>query len=551
MIFLYMEKYLAVLSMVVTVVLSSCGRHDSSGVPYVNPDEQQLFIGDSIAVANTSGGRVRGYILRNIYTYLGVPYAAAPDGKNRFMPPQKLEGWDGIRPAVFYGEASPQIVRNKYPNNYQTFSDHWNYYDIGEDCLTLNIWTPGLDDSKRPVLFWIHGGGFTSGNSIEQDSYDGENFSRYGNVVFVSVNHRLGPIGFSDFSAVDDCFTDSGNAGILDIVAALEWVNENIANFGGDPGNVTVMGQSGGGAKVCTLVAMAETAGLIDKAVALSGNVTSAINAEYSRSLGEYIYEKAGRSMETLQGMPWDEYIDFANKAAAEFSRTHSNGMMRGAFGPVGDGLHVPMGIFFSDKSQHANDIPMIFSTTTCEFSVSKTIPELEEMSRDDAISFLSERGIDDPEEVYDAYYGIFPEQKPIDVVGLILSPRSMVLDAADAKAVQDAPVYLAWFGFNPPLFDGRMRAAHCTDIAYWFMNTDLMLSHTGGGAKPRSLSVKMADALLRFMRTGDPNGEGMPEWPEYDSAYGATMFLGETCHVMNNPDKAGIALLSNTNTNK
>ena len=545
MVNLTLKKCLLPLAAAAALSMWSCGHPASGGRMPVGPEEQQLFIGDSIAVANTSCGKVRGYILRGIYTYLGIPYAAPASGENRFMPPQKPEPWEGIRPAVFYGNAAPQRVDGKYTNSYSTFSDHWNYYDVSEDCLTLNVWTPGTDDGKRPVLFWIHGGGFTSGNSIEQDSYNGENFSRYGDVVFVSVNHRLGPIGFSDFSAVDERFSDSGNVGILDIVAALEWVHENIAEFGGDPGNVTVMGQSGGGAKVCTLVSMAETDGLISKAVALSGNITGAIDAGYSRDLGKYIYEKAGRSMKKLQEMPWEEYLDLADEAAAEFSKTRSNGMMRGSFGPVGDGLHVPMGTFFSDKNLHSNNIPMIFSTTTCEFSISKTDAALENISRDEAVRLLEDRGIENAAEVYDAYSGIFPGQKPVDVVGLVQSSRAQALAAADAKCMQDAPVYLAWFGFNPPLFDGRMRATHCSDICYWFMNTDLMLTHTGGGAAPRALSVKMADALLRFMRTGDPNGEGLPEWPAYNTEEGATMFLGEDCRVTYSPDREGLALLA------
>lgn len=260
----------------------------------VSQDEQQLYIGDSIAVAQTQYGKVRGYLLRDIYTFCGIPYGASTAGENRFMPPREPEPWEGIRPAVFWGDTAPQITTGKYRNTYTTFTDHWNYYGVSEDCLMLNIWTPALADTKkRPVLVWIHGGGFTNGNSIEQDSYRGENLSRYGDIVFVSLNHRLGPIGFSDFSEVDEKkFAESGNVGILDLVAGLKWVHNNIAQFGGDPSNVTIMGQSGGGAKVCTLVAMAETKGLLHKAVALSGNITGAIDNNYSTELGKYILKE-------------------------------------------------------------------------------------------------------------------------------------------------------------------------------------------------------------------------------------------------------------------
>ena len=162
---------------------------------------------------------------------------------------------------------------NRYENKYASFRDHWNYDDVSEDCLRINVFTPAMNDGKkRPVLFWIHGGGFTEGNGIEQDGYNGENFARFGDVVFCSINHRLGPLGFCNLAGVGgEKFAASGNVGMMDIVAALEWVRDNIANFGGDPGNVTIMGQSGGGAKVCILTAMPSAKGLFHKAVVLSG----------------------------------------------------------------------------------------------------------------------------------------------------------------------------------------------------------------------------------------------------------------------------------------
>ena len=462
----------------------ACGNPTGRNAGGLDPDAQQLFIGEDIAVAPTQYGKVRGYILRNVYTFLGIQYAAPAEGELRFRGPQPPEPWDDVRPAVYYGNSAPQKTAGKYTNSFGTFADHWNYDDVSEDCLRLNVWTPGLDDSKRPVLVWIHGGGFTSGNGIEQDGYNGENLSRDGNIVFVSLNHRLGPIGFTDFSAVDPKFADSGNAGILDIVAALKWVRDNIAAFGGDPSNVTIMGQSGGGAKVCTLVAMAQTEGLFSKAVALSGNITSAINTDFSTELGKYIAQKGG-GMEKLQAMPWMDYIDFANACAQEFMKDHSNGMMRGAFGPVGDGFNIPLGDFYKDTNCPSAKVPMIFCATNGELSGSERM-------------------------------------RP----------------AVEAKASQGgAPVWLACFGFNPPLFDGKKGAFHCLDICFWFRNTDLMLTHTGGGARPRALADKMSAALLAFMRTGDPNVPELPQWPVYKSGEGATMYLDDECRVVNAPD--------------
>lgn len=518
-----------------------------------DPDEQQLYIGDSIAIAQTQYGKVKGFILRGIYTFCGIPYGASTEGENRFMPPQEPKAWEGMLPTVFWGDTAPQITDNKYPNNYGTFTDHWNYYDVSEDCLKLNVWTPQLaDGAKRPVLVWLHGGGYTNGNGIEQDGYHGENLTRYGNIVFVSINHRLGPIGFSDFSAVDPKFADSGNVGALDMVAALKWVKNNIANFGGDPDNVTIMGQSGGGAKVCTLVAMDETKGLISKAVALSGNTINALDQAYSSELGKLIARKGG-GMAKLQQMSWREYIDLANACVTEFNKTHNSGSMRGGFGPVADGIHLPKGRYFEGADAPSAKIPMLFCTTTAEWGMSRYNPTLEKADKAailEAIKTMPMRfgpalNPDKLEQVYDAYAKAFPEDKPIDLMNKIVSSRAGVINSANAKAAQPAPVYLAWFGWNPPHFDGRMHAFHCLDISFWFKNTDLMLTHSGGGKRPRALSTKMADALLAFMRTGNPNCKSLPEWPAYTPETGATMMLNDECKVANDPDREARAVLA------
>ena len=259
-------------------------------------DDQVLFIGDDIAIADTVYGKVQGIILRGIYQFRGIPYGADTSGKNRFMPPQKPEKWEEVKPALWWGNSAPQIMDNRYGNVHYSFADHWNYDDVSEDCLKLNVWTPAISDGKkRPVMVWLHGGGFRNGNGIEQDGYKGENLARKGDIVFVSINHRLGPIGFSDLSGVGgEKYKHSGNVGALDMVAALEWVKENISNFGGDPDNVTIMGQSGGGAKVCTLAAMPKAAGLFHKAVPLSGSTTNAMDQEHSQKLGTYILKEAG-----------------------------------------------------------------------------------------------------------------------------------------------------------------------------------------------------------------------------------------------------------------
>ena len=526
----------------------------AANAPKSDNDDQQLLVGDNIAVAETKYGKVKGFILRGIYNYRGIPYGADTSGKNRFMPPQPPKPWSTVLPTVWWGNTAPQIMDNRYANAYSSFVDHWNYDDVSEDCLKLNIWTPATDAKKRPVLVWLHGGGYTNGNGIEQDGYDGENLCRKGNIVFVSINHRLGPIGFSNLSGVGGSkYADSGNVGALDMVAALEWVRDNIANFGGDPGNVTIMGQSGGGAKVCVVAAMPKAKGLFHKAVPLSGSTIKAMDQTASQKLGEYILKEAGLNaseVDQLQEMPWKDYLVLANKAAQKFAAENAGTGVRGGFSPVADGTNIPKGQFFADASGLSSDIPMMISTTFHEWGMARTMPELELITREKAIDMLKERagmggGLGDKASiVYDAYSKAFPSAKPIEIMTLVSSNRKSVIETANAKATQKAPVYLAWFGWQPPMFDQRMRAFHCLDICFWFANTDLMLTHTGGGKRPRALSEKMSGALLQFMKTGNPNKGGLPEWKAYTAEKGETMILDDLSELKDDPDREARKLI-------
>lgn len=518
--------------------------------PKEKEDEQVLFVGDNIAVANTQYGKVRGYILRGIHTFLGIPYGADTSGENRFMPPKKPASWMDVKPAVWWGNSAPQIMEKRYANEYASFVDHWNYDDVSEDCLKINVWTPALDNKKRPVIVWLHGGGFVNGNGIEQDGYHGENLSRLGDVVFCSLNHRLGALGFTNLAGVaGNKMAASGNVGMLDIVAALEWVRDNIANFGGDAGNVTIIGQSGGGAKVCTLTAMPSAKGLFHKAVALSGSSLSGLSKDYSEKLGAMVLQEAGLSTNEvgkLQQIPWREYIDIANRAAAKMADEAKRlNLARGGFAPVADGNFLDAGTFYANNSHFSADVPMIISTTFNEQSPSRVDSSLENISLAEAKEKLKPRFAEKAGEIVDSYAKVFPDKKPIEIWSMILSNRKGAIATADAKAKQKAPVYLAWFGFQPPLFDGRMRAFHCDDICFWFYNTDLMLTHTGGGARPRRLSEKMAKSFLNFVRTGNPNGGGLPNWSRYTSEKGETMILNDECVLKNDPDREARKALS------
>jgi len=508
----------------------------------ISLDDQQLFVGDNIAVANTQYGKVRGFILRGIHTFLGIPYGADTSGSNRFMPPQKPIPWAETRPAVWWGNTAPQIMDNRYANQYASFVDHWNYDDVSEDCLRVNVWTPALDQKKRPVILWLHGGGYVNGNAVEQDGYHGENLSRFGDVVFCSINHRLGALGYSQLSAAGG-HPASGNVGNLDMVASLEWIRDNISNFGGDPGNVTIIGQSGGGAKVTTLMNMPSAKGLFHKAVALSGSSLSGTNKEFAEKVGLKIMEEAGLKpgdIAGLQKLTWREYIDIANKAASKMGdEARRMNIARAGFSPVGDGQYLASGNFFTDSSHFSADIPLLINTTFHEQAPSRTDASLEKITLSGVKEKLKARFADQTDAVVDAYAKNFPEAKPIEIWALINSNRKSAIATANAKAGQKkAPVYVSWFGWQPPLFDGRMRAFHCDDICFWFYNTDLMLTHTGGGKRPRALSDKMAKSFINFAKTGNPNGGGLPNWNPYTTEKGETMILNDQSMLALDPDR-------------
>ena len=539
---------------------SGPAAHAARSVDVERDDGPVLRIGEGIAVVGTTHGKVQGYVLRGIHHYLGIPYGADTSGANRFMPPRQPKPWTETLPAVWWGNTAPQDMEKRYANPYASFRDHWNYDDVSEDCLRINVFTPAVGDGKeRPVLLWLHGGGFRNGNGIEQDGYYGENLARLGDVVFCSVNHRLGPLGFCNLAGVGGKrFAASGNAGMLDIVAAMEWIRDNIASFGGDPGNVTIMGQSGGGAKVSALTAMPAAKGLFHKAVVLSGASLQMGDKAYSEKLGASVLKEAGLEasrIDRLQEMDWKELYALATKAQEKLDKEGGgpeSGLRRG-FSPVPDGEIMPQHPYYPDAAPTAADVPMLICSTFHEISPGAFDPKLQSITLDEVAEKVKERAGfgagygDRAREVVEAYANAFPDKKPVEIWALVSSTRQRTVALADAKARQPAPVWVAWFGWKPPMFEGRMGAFHCLDICFWFANTDLMLTHTGGGARPRALSGQMAGSLVAFMKTGNPNGGGLPDWPRYTSADGETMVLDDVCKVQNDPDREARKALPTT----
>nr|WP_319265063.1 carboxylesterase family protein [uncultured Draconibacterium sp.] len=519
-------------------------------------DEQSLYVGDKIAVTDTVHGKVRGFILNHVYTFLGIPYGADTGGRNRFMPPKSPPPWKNVYPALWWGDSAPQDLANRYKNPYSSFVDHWNYEGVSEDCLRVNVWTPEINGtSNRPVIVWLHGGGFTAGNAIEQDGYHGENLSRKGDVVFCSLNHRLNAFGFSDFSEMGaPGFEKSGNVGMLDIVLALNWVQQNISNFGGDPNNVCLMGQSGGATKITSLMAMPKAKNLFHKAVLLSGGRLTLGDNDLSSRIANTILKEGGigkGQIRKLQEMSWDKYLSLSSSVITKIRQeSYQRGNHeRVEWGPVVDGLVIPKHPFEPDAIQHVENIPTLICSTLNESAPGQFSAEFENMSLKDVQRQLEKRYGEETGAIVNAYAQCFPRRKPIEIWSMILSNRSGAIALANRKAKQNASVFLAWFAWQPPLFNNRLRAFHCSDICFWLYNTDRMLSHTGGGKRPRELSDKMVASLLSFVRNGSPLCSEMPEWKSYSPENGETMILDDKSILVHDPDRQARKIIENYKT--
>ncbi|HZY78773.1 MAG TPA: carboxylesterase family protein, partial [Cyclobacteriaceae bacterium] len=331
--------------------------------------------GENTAVAQTTYGKVRGYIHNNIYTYKGIPYATA----KRFQAPEKPASWEGVRSSMTYGPVAPLMTPTTSVQDEIEFLFHHDWGYTNEDCLRLNIWSPGINDGKkRPVMFWIHGGGYTAGSSQELPSYDGEAIAKKGDVVLISVNHRLNILGFLDLSEYGDKYKKSANASFYDLVAALEWVRDNAANFGGDPNNVTIFGQSGGGGKVSTLMSSPVAKGLFHKAIVQSGVWADFQDQAISKRIGAAVLNELGlipSKVDSIQKVPYDKLVAAGNKAQAKVrEQLKAEGVITDALGlrfgwtPTIDGMLLTEHMKDPKSLERSSNVPLLIGSTKNEF---------------------------------------------------------------------------------------------------------------------------------------------------------------------------------------
>lgn len=524
-----------------TLLLSSCGggalarRANEAG-------HDGLITSADATVVGTVSGKVAGYVEQDVYIYKGIPYAKA----ERFMPPAAADKWDGIRSSRAYGPTCPQGKREGWYSDEMGFAFGWDDGFADEDCLRINIWTPGINDSaRRPVMVWLHGGGYSAGSGQELPSYDGANLARKGDVVVVTLNHRLNVLGFLDLSAYGEKYKNSGNAGLLDIVAALKWVKQNIAAFGGDASNVTIFGQSGGGGKVSTLLATPSAKGLYHKAIIQSGAMLRTMESKWSRRIGAAIVEELGlKASETdkLQQVPYEQLLAAGNKAVAKVKvEAEKNGASPFIFGwaPTVDGDVLPEQPFVPQAPEQSQNIPVLLGTTLHEFTASTYVSALRTITHEQAVEQLKQKYGNRTDEFLAAFEKAYPGYAPKDLIDTDFIFRPGAVALGNIKAAQGgAPVYMYLFSWESPVMDGILRSTHCMEIPFVFNNVKRHIAMTGGGNEAALLGEKMSSAWINFARTGNPNAGGLPEWEPYTSENGATMFFDNTCEIKKNHDK-------------
>lgn len=502
-------------------------------------------ISTSDAVATVTQGRIAGYTDNGVNIYKGIPYAKA----ERFKAPVKADPWPGVRSCRQYGPTAPQAERQGWQNDEIAFAFNWDDGYAGEDCLRANVWTPAksADGHKRPVMVWLHGGGFAAGSGQELPGYDGANLARKGDVVVVTLNHRLNVLGFLDLSEFGPEYAESGNAGLLDLVAALEWVRDNAEAFGGDPDNVTIFGQSGGGGKVSVLCATPAAKGLFHKAIVQSGSTLGTMTAEMSRRIGRETARRLGveNDISKIADVPYKELLAAGTAAvAAVRTQAEAEGGTGGAFifgwAPTVEGKVLPCQPFAEGAPEQSRDIPMMIGTTRCEFSPTTYVPMLRDADMNVARGFIGNRyGQDNADRIIAAYGKAYPGYQPRDLIDFDTTFRPNAVRQGDIKAGQGgAPVYMYLFNWESPVLGGILRSTHCMEIPFVFDNAGVHASMTGGGAEARALAERMSDAWLAFARTGNPNTPSLPEWPAYTPAGRATMFFDNECQVRYGHDR-------------
>src|SRR5215468_564828 len=478
-------------------------------------------------VVETTTGKVQGIANAGIKQFKGIPYGASTSGKNRFMPPKPPAAWTGVRECFGYGQISPQTpsdLRGDYGMMIM-----WDQHPggMGEDCLVLNIWTPGVNDrAKRPVLVSFHGGGFTTGSG-NAPGYDGAQLAMFGDVVVVTVNHRLACFGYThlaDLGAPPE-FAYAGVTGIMDLVSSLQWVHDNIENFGGDPNRVMIFGQSGGGAKTSTILGTPSAKGLFHRAAVQSGSSFRLTTREQATKAAEQLLAKLEipkTRIADVQKVSWQQLLEAQTGIAG--------------LAPVMDGTILPHHPFDPVAPPESADVPMIISTTLEDAALSLTNFNLDEAGLK---ALLNQRYAEKGEEILALYRRRYPQKSAFLIQAQAFTDagfrRSAITQAERKAALGKAHAYMYLWSWESPGFGGKFGAVHGTDVAASFHGVRDTIMGVGS-AEGKVMCDRLASVWVAFAKTGDPNNPQLPRWPAYDSATRATMVFDTDTRVETDP---------------
>jgi len=490
-------------------------------------------------IVETTRGRVRGATLNGIHSFKGIPYGANTGGKNRWLPPQPVAPLSGVRDALDYGPRAPQ---NERPAKEPHLTWIRDTRACSEDCLVLNVFTPGVNDSrKRPVLVYSHGGGYVSG-AASAPGLDGHNFARRGDVVLVTLNHRLNAFGHLSLAASGDArYADAGNVGMLDVIAALKWVRENITNFGGDPANISISGQSGGASKVAVMMAMPAARGLFHKAIIQSASSLLRMATPEAAARNTHFLLKQlnidAKNVAALLDVPTATLLHAMPKAVAAAGRVDN-------YRPVVDGRSLPAHPFDTTAPAISADIPMMIGSAETEmtFPYSQAMENFSYGAAQVLTRVQDFVGVDvaHARRLVDLYRSTRPNATPGDIWVAISTDhqyRRNGIRASELKAAQHkAPSWHYLFTWKTPVLNGLLKSPHTICIPFSFGNVDIAAGITGNGADRYALEASMMGAWHAFMRTGNPNHPGIAQWKPYNAEDRATMIFDVPCNSVNDP---------------